>query len=52
MGNRAYLMPIIFCINDIWIALNEIFYRTENAAEMRGETFLTQNKIKYMGPTR
>ena len=41
-------MPIIFDINDIWIAPNEIFYTTANAAEMRGKTFLTQNGIKYM----
>ena len=49
LGNRAYLMPIIFDINDIWIAPNEIFYTTANAAQMRGKTFLTQNGIKYMG---
>ena len=49
MGNRAYLMPIIFDINDIWIAPNEIFYTTANAAQMRGKTFLTQNGMKYMG---
>ena len=42
-------MPIIFDINDIWIAPNEIFYSTANAAQMRGKTFLTQNGIKYMG---
>ena len=42
-------MPIIFDINDIWIAPNEIFYMTTNAAQMRGKTFLTQNGIKYMG---
>ena len=42
-------MPIIFDINDIWIAPNEIFYTTANVAQMRGKTFLTQNVIKYMG---
>ena len=42
-------MPIIFDMNDIWIALNEIFYMTTNAAQMRDKTFLTQNGIKYMG---
>ena len=42
-------MPIIFDFNGIWIAPNEIFYRTANAAQMRGKTFLTQNGIKYMG---
>ena len=49
LGNRGYLMPIIFDINDIWIAPNEIFYTTANAAQMRGKTFLTQNGMKYMG---
>ena len=49
LGNRAYLMPIIFDINDIWIAPNEIFYTTANAAKMRGKTFLTKNGMKYMG---
>ena len=42
-------MPIMFDVNDIWIAPNEIFYTTANAAQMRGKTFLTQNGIKYMG---
>ena len=41
-------MPIIFYLNDIWVAPNEIFYTTANAAQMRGKTFLTQNEIKYM----
>ena len=49
LGNKAYLMPIIFDINDIWIAPNEIFYTTANAAQMRGKTFLTQDGIKYVG---
>ena len=49
LGNRGYLMPIIFDRNDIWIAPNEIFYRTANAAQLRGKTFLTQNGMKYMG---
>ena len=49
LGNRGYLVPIIFDINDIWIAPNEIFYMTTNVAQMRGKTFLTQNGIKYMG---
>ena len=49
LGNRGYLMPIIFDLNDIWIAPNEKFYMTANAAQMRGKTFLTQNGIKYMG---
>ena len=42
-------MPIIFDLNDIWVAPNEIFYTTGSAAQMRGKTFLTQNGIKYMG---
>ena len=49
LGNRGYLMPIIFDRNDIWIAPNEIFYTTANAVQMRGKTFLDQNGIKYMG---
>ena len=49
LGNRAYLMPIIFDVNDIWIAPNEIFYMTANAVQMRGKTFLMQNGMKYMG---
>ena len=49
LGNRGYLMPIIFDVNDIWIAPNEIFYTTANAVQMRGKTFLTQNGMKYMG---
>ena len=49
LGNRKYLMPLIFDRNDIWIAPNEIFYATANAAQMRGSTFLTQKWIKYMG---
>ena len=42
-------MPIMFDRNNIWIAPNEIFYRTVNAAQIRGKTFLTQHGIKYMG---
>ena len=49
LGNRKYLMPLIFDRNDIWIAPNEIFYATANAAQMRGRTFLKQPGIKYMG---
>ena len=41
-------MPIIFDGINIWIALNEIFYTTANAAQMRGRTF-TQHGMKYMG---
>ena len=49
LGNSGYLMAIIFDRNDIWIAPNEIFYTTANAAQMRDRTFLKQNGMKYMG---
>ena len=42
-------MLIIFDRNNIWIAPNEIFYTTANAAQLRGRTFLTQHGMKYMG---
>ena len=42
-------MPITFDLNDIWVAPNEIFYTTVNAAQMMGKTLLTRNGIKYMG---
>ena len=42
-------MPIILDRGNIWIAPNEIFYTTANAAQIRGRTFLTQNGMKYMG---
>ena len=32
--------------------LYEIFYTTENAAQLRGRTFLTQKGMKYMGSYR
>ena len=41
-------MPIIFDVNNTWVAPNEIFHMAANAAQMRGRTFLTQNGIKYM----
>ena len=46
LGNRRYLMLIIFDRNNIWIAPNEIFYTTANAAQMRGRTFLKQNRLE------
>ena len=49
LGKRGYLMPIIFDRNEIWVAPNEIFYTTANAAQLRGRTFLTQKGMKYMG---
>ena len=34
-------MPIVWDNDDIWIAKNEIFYRTANASQLRGSrTFL------------
>ena len=49
LGNRGYLMPIIFDRSDIWIATNEIFYMAANAVQIRGRTFLTQHGMIYMG---
>ena len=49
LGNRGYLMPIIFDRNNIWIAPNKIFYTTANAVQLRSRTFLTQHGMKYMG---
>ena len=49
MGNRGYLMPIIYDKSNIWVAPNEIFYTTVNAAQLRGKTFLTQKGMKYIG---
>ena len=40
-------MPLIWDNDDIWIAKNEIFYTTANAAQMREKTFL--KNIRYMG---
>ena len=37
-------MPLIWDNDDIWIAKNEIFYTTANAAQMREETFLKNMK--------
>ena len=48
LGNRGYLIPMIFDRNDIWIAPDEIFYTTTNAVQMRGRTFLTQKGMKHM----
>ena len=49
LGNRGYLMLIIFDKTEIWVTPNEMFYMTANAAPMRGKLFLTQNGMKYMG---
>ena len=40
-------MPLIWDNDDIWIAKNEIFYTTANAAQMRQKPFLKNRK--YMG---
>ena len=49
LGNIGYLMPMVFDRNYIWVAPNEIFYTTVNAAQLRGRTFFTQKGMKYMG---
>ena len=49
LGNRSYLMPIVWDNDDIWVAKNEIFYTTANSSQMIGRTFLTQKGMKYMG---
>ena len=41
-------MPIMFDRNNIWFASNEIFYTAANTAQIRGRTFLTQHRMKYM----
>ena len=40
-------MPLIWENDNMWIAKNEIFYTTANAAQMRKKTFL--KNINYMG---
>ena len=50
LGNRSYLMPIVWGNDDIWLATNEIFYKTANASQLRGSrTFLKNSGLKYMG---
>ena len=49
LGNRRYLMQIIFDRSDILIAPNKIFCTTANAVQIRGRTFLTQHGMKYVG---
>ena len=49
LGNRSYLMPIVWDNDDIWVTKNEIFYTAANSSQMRGRTFLTQKGMKYMG---
>ena len=50
LGSRSNFMPLIWGNDDIWIAKNEIFYTTANAAEMREKIFL--KNIRYMGSYR
>ena len=47
--NRYYLMPIVWDNDDIWVAKNEIFYTVANVSQIRGGTFFTQKRMKYMG---
>ena len=49
LGNRSYLVSIVWAIDDIWVDKNEIFYTTANSSQMRGRIFLTQKGMKYMG---
>ena len=49
LGDRGYLMLIIFDRSNIWIVPNEIFYTKANAVQLRGRTFLTPHGMKYMG---
>ena len=49
LGNRKYLMPIIYDRSNIYVAPNEIFYTTANADHLRGRTFLRQYGMKNMG---
>ena len=39
-------MPTIIHRDNRWIAPNEIFYTTANAAQLRGRTFFTQPGVK------
>ena len=49
LGNRSYLMPIVWDNDDIWVTKNEMFYTAANSSQMRRRTFLTQKGMKYMG---
>ena len=50
LGNRSYLMPIVWDNDDIQIAENEIFYTTANASQLRwSRTFLKNPQLKNMG---
>ena len=44
LGNRSYLMSLVWHNDNMWIAKNEIFYTTANAAQMRKKTFLKNIK--------
>ena len=49
LGNRKYLMPIIYDRSNIYVAPNKIFYTTANTDHLRGRTFLRQWGMKNMG---
>ena len=49
LGNRSYLMAIVWGNDDISVAKNEIFFTTANSSQIRGRTLLTQKGMKYMG---
>ena len=44
LGNRSYLMSLIWENDNMWITKNEIFYTTANAAQIRKKYFLKNNK--------
>ena len=44
LGNRSYLMSLIWENDNMWITKNEIFYTTANAAQIRKKSFLKNNK--------
>ena len=50
LGNRSYLMPIVWENDNILIATIEIFYTTAIASQMReSRTFLKNHRLKHMG---
>ena len=52
MGNRNYLMPIVWDNDNIWVAKNKTFYTRANSLLITGRIFLTQKGMKYMGSYR
>ena len=49
LGNKKYLIPIIYDRNNIYVDPNEIFYTTENADHLRGRTFSRKRGMKNTG---